>query len=336
MKDIRKTITIEEVAKEAKVSVATVSRVLNKSNLVSKSTAERVHKAVESMGYVPNPLARNLRKSESRTIMIVIPNFTNPYYPHILSGVTEASRSQGYSAMICVSDMCDTEKVLVEMLTAKRIDGAILLSCNRDDEWLKKYVDNFPLVQCSESVENISLPYVAIDNYQAMQDAFDYIQSLGHERIGFVSINNRFISTYLRTKCYYDMLDKMNFHGEPLIREVKDYDFESGRKAALELLSEKNPPTAIACVSDVLALGVIAAANERGLRVPEDISVVGFDDVDYTKIFHPYLTTIRQPCYELGWHSACELQKCIENGKNMDSKIILPHKLMVRESSGNI
>lgn len=328
--------TIEDVAQCANVSVATVSRVINKSSLVSEKTTQRVIETIEALGYVPNVSARNLRKRESRVVLVLAPNFANPYYSHILPGICDSARMLGYSAFICSGQTESQEQTLLEMLETKRADGAILFTCNYDDDWLANYSDKFPLVQTSEAVDGINIPYVAIDNYRAMRDSMEHVHSLGHEKIGFITIRNKFLSTRLRKAGYRDAVEEYYGHDavdESLIFEMDDYGFESGRKAAIQLLSRNDRPSAIVCASDVLALGVIAAARELNLRVPEDISVVGFDDVDYTKMFHPYLTTIRQPCYQLGWESMKVLQRCIERGTNLADRIVLPHELKKREST---
>lgn len=336
MRETENAATIEDVAGQAGVSVATVSRVINHSSLVSQKTTQRVMEAIETLGYVPNVSARNLRKRESRVVLVLAPNFTNPYYSHILPGICDSARLLGYSAFICSGKTENQEQTLAEMLETKRADGAILLTCNYDDFWLEKYADKFPLVQTSEAVEGVNLPYVAIDNDQAIHDSMDYVHALGHRRIGFVSIQNKFLSTQLRKNGYLDAIRAFEGEGavDPeLICETEDYGFESGRDAALRLLSRSDRPSAIVCGSDVLALGVIAGARELDLSVPEDLSVIGFDDVDYTKMFHPYLTTIRQPCYQLGWESMKILQKCITRGENSAERIVLPHELKRRESA---
>ncbi|MBD5393347.1 MAG: LacI family transcriptional regulator [Lachnospiraceae bacterium] len=325
-------MNISDVAVEAGVSVATVSRVLNQNGYVSEAAEKSVRSAIERLGYVPNISARNFRKQESRVILIVAPNFTNPYYSHILSGITETSRTAGYSAMIFSGKTSNKEDILAEMVVGNKADGAILLTCNLDDTWIMKYADKLPIVQCSEAVENSTIPYIAIDNYAAMKDSINYIQSLGHKRIGFITVKNLWISTKLRKQSYMDEMKKIGVSTKGLIREVNDYSFENGRLAAIDLIMQAHP-TAIACSSDVLALGAIAAAGEMGLSVPKDLSIIGFDDVDYTKMFHPYLTTIAQPCYELGKTSVEELIKCIQAKKNLSDKIVLNHKLKIRETT---
>jgi DNA-binding LacI/PurR family transcriptional regulator len=163
----------------------------------------------------------------------------------------------------------------------------------------------------------------------------EYLISLGHRRIAIISSENDYISTSLRLKGYQDTLLKngISQRKDYIIFASRDYSFKSGKSKAKELLSVSPRPTAIFCISDTLALGAITAAKELGYRVPEDVTVIGFDDVEHTTMFHPYITTVAQPCYQLGKQSAKLLYTQMSQEKNMPRQIILEHRLIVRESS---
>lgn len=328
--------TMADVAREAHVSVATVSRLLNKQGTVLPATAERVYAAIKKLSYEPNLLARNLRKNESRVILILSPNVTNPYYAHILSGIGDAATELGYSALICnTADDPVREKEALEMLKKHRADGAILMASSLGCGWLLEYANQYPLVQCCEYDPAVDISHVSIDNYLATQQTMEYLVNLGHKRIAIVSSENEYISTSLRLKGYRDTLEK---HGitprEDYIGYAsRDYSFMSGKKQAKELLSTIPRPTAIFCISDTLALGAITTAKEMGYRVPEDVTVIGFDDVEHTTMFHPYITTVAQPCYELGKQSTYLLHAQMTQGKGIPRQLILEHKLIIRESS---
>jgi LacI family transcriptional regulator, repressor for deo operon, udp, cdd, tsx, nupC, and nupG len=328
--------TMEDVAREAHVSVATVSRLLTKQGTVSPETAKRVYAAIEKYSYEPNLMARNFRKNESRVILIITPNMTNPYYAHILSGIGDAANELGYSALICnTADDTTREKEALDMLKKYRADGAILMASDMGCGWLLDYANHRPLVQCSEYDPTVDIPHVSIDNYRAAQQTMEYLIDFGHKRIALISSENEYISTNLRLKGYRDTLDK---HGitpreDYIIYASRDYSFKSGKMKAKELLGVTPCPTAIFCISDTLALGAITAAKELGFRVPEDVTVIGFDDVEYTTMFHPYITTVAQPCYELGKQSTHLLYNQMTQGKDVPRQIILEHKLIVRESS---
>lgn len=331
--------TITDVAREANVSVATVSRVLNNQNSVTPETSKRVYRAIEKLSFEPNMSARNLRRNETRVILIVAPNITNPYYAHILTGIGDAASESKYSALIynTAGDEA-SERAGLDMLKKRRADGAILLATEKNSTLIEEYALKYPIVQCSEYILNQDLPRVSIDNYKAATDIMEYIISLGHKRIATISSCNNYISTALRLQGYKDVL---NVHGLEVRQEYialanADYSFRSGKAAAFKLLEQKDRPTAIFCISDILALGAITAAKELGIRVPEDLTVIGFDDVDDTTMFHPYITTIAQPCYELGKESFRILHACMNNGEKTNMKVVLPHKFIIRESSAPI
>lgn len=328
---------IEDVAKSAGVSVATVSRVLNGVGSVLPETETRVREAVERLEYEPNLSARNLRKNESRIILILAPNFSNPYYSNVLSGICDVSRNLGYSTLIYNtydSDALD-ESLVAGLFQKNRADGMITLACNHDDRWLKKYAGIYPLVQCSEYVEGEEIPHISVDNRAAARESVRYLASLGHKRIGIITSANRYLSSVDRLRGYEDALAEAGLApDESLVACASaDYSFASGKQAARSLLSLADPPTAIFCVSDILAFGVIAAAGKMGLQVPWDLSVAGFDDVDYTTMFHPYLTTVAVPCYELGRRSMLLLYDHIRQKRGAETAVYLPHQFILRETT---
>ena len=328
--------TMADVAKEAQVSVATVSRLLNNLGTVSPDTADRVYAAIRKLAYEPNLMARNLRKNESRVILILAPNVTNPYYAHILSGIGDAAAELGYSALIfTTSDDLTREREALEMLKKRRSNGAILMASNLGCEWLLEYSDHFPVVQCSEFDPGVDIPHVSIDNYQATLETMEYLLSLGHTRIATISSENQYNSTNLRLKGYRNALVRQGIEvrEDYIAYASRDYSFNSGKARARELLGNHPHPTAIFCISDTLALGAITAAREMGYRVPEDVTVIGFDDVEDTTMFHPYITTVYQPCYELGKQSTQLLYALMTQRKDVPRQVVLPHQLIVRESS---
>ncbi len=330
--------TIEDVAKEAKVSVATVSRVLNNKKAVKEETCKRVYRAIDKLSFEPNMSARNLRRNETRVILIVTPNITNPYYAHILAGIGDCAQEAGYSALIHNTSGNEKRvKAGLDMLKKKRADGAILFASNMDSMWIKEYADEYPIVLCSEYPAKGHVPRVSIDNYKAAQDVMEYIIGMGHIRIATISSSNKYISTALRLRAYKESLlwHNIEVHEDYIVYADADYSFMSGKEAATKILKQKNRPTAIFCISDTIALGAITAAKELGIDVPSGLSVIGFDDVDDTTMFHPYITTIAQPCYDLGRQAFRILYNCMNDGK-ADEVTVLPHKFIIRESSGSI
>lgn len=330
-------VKIEDVARAAGVSVATVSRVLNEQGGVLPQTQDKVKKAVEALQYEPNLLARNLRKNESRIILILAPNFSNPYYSNVLSGICDVSRNLGYSTLIYNtydSNALD-ESLVTSLFQKNRADGMITLAVNRDDVWLSNYAEKYPLVQCSEYVEDAELPHISVDNRLAARESVQHLIAQGHRRIGIVTSKNRYLSSENRLRGYLDALEMAGIQrDEALIAYASaDYSFASGKQAARELLQLPEPPSAIFCVSDILALGAIASAGKLGMQVPWDLSVMGFDDVDYTTMFHPYLTTVAVPCYELGRSSMQLLYDQITQKQGTKREVYLPHSIVLRETT---
>ena len=329
-------VTIEQVARYAGVSVATVSRVLN-GTTVKPAAMEKVQNAIRDLDYIPNQSARNLRRNESCVILTLAPNFSNPFYSHILTGIGDMAHDRGYSVLICNSaGSADNEQHFLKMLDGHRADGAIVLGCRTDCGWLADYARRFHIVQCCEYVPEVDCPSVSIDNYAAALETVRYLYGLGHRRIAMLGAANKYISTRLRRKGYRDAMAEA---GLPVREEFyaeadADYSFTSGQAAAKTLLTREEHPTAIFCVSDILALSAISVAQEMGLSVPEQLTVTGFDDVDYTTMFHPYLTTVAQPCYEMGRMSV-ELLVTMLRGKDAPpvGRNFVPYRFVERESS---
>lgn len=329
-------VTISDVANKAGVSVATVSRVLNQKSKVSQKTIIRVQSAIDELSYEPNILARNFRRSESRVILILAPNITNPYYAHILSGIGAKARSLGYSALICTTDEDRLrESEYLDMLAKNRADGAILLAAENDEKYFENIASKFPLVQCAERFENLKTPNVCIDNYKAACDVIRHLADTDHKRIATISSVNGYTSTIQRLNGYKDQMLR---EGLEIIEDYtqygsRDYSFNSGYDAAKELFNLPDPPTAIFCISDMLALGAVHAASDMGLSVPIDVSIIGFDDVEYATTFSPKLSTVAQPCYMLGVKSMKLLFSLMNREKVDDTQIILDHDLIIRDSS---
>ncbi len=331
-------VTIADVAREAKVSVATVSRVLNNNSRVMPETTQRVEAAIEKLSYEPNILARNFRKNESRVILILAPNITNPYYANILTGIGAAARRLGYSVMICTTGGESAQELeFLSMLAKRRADGAILLSSVMQSRDLEKYARQHPIVQCCEYEPGTKIAHVAVDSYKAARRAVEYLIKTGHTRIATISSINGYPSTCMRLKGYYDALQEAGIPTrEDYVRYGSfDYSFQSGMVAAQGLLSMEQKPTAIFCISDMLALGAINGAQTMGLNVPEDVSVLGFDDVEHATMFRPQITTMAQPCHQLG-ECAAELLYDLMRGEGAQRlEIMLPSELKIRASTKN-
>lgn len=328
--------TISDVAREAKVSVATISRVLNNHPRVSPDTRKRVLEAIERLQYEPNVLARNFRRSESRVILVLCPNFTNPYYGNIVTGIADTARKHGYSAMFCTTQGDrDRERDFLDMLRTKRADGAILLATENSQKFLVHLAGQYPIIQCSEYFPDAGISHVAIDNYKAALHAVRYLTGLGHRQIGLVTSNDAYLSMSHRYQGYRAELERAGIAFNPAWVQYtgEGYHFSNGVKAIQTLLALPNRPTAVFCVSDILALGALRGALDLGYRVPEDLAVIGFDDVEYATMFKPHITTIRMPCYDLGATSMELLWGLMNGAAGPTRDRLLDFELVIRDST---
>ncbi len=334
----KKVVTIIDIAQAAGVSQATVSRVINQSGLVAEPTAKLVRETIERMGYVPNQQARNLRHSESGTVVVLLPNITNPFYASVFSGINEEMQRLGYQLYLCDTEGRNQEELLDQVIRRKQADGAILLQIGSEETWLQKYSRSFPVVQCCEYAEHCDAPYVTVSNEAAAYQAVSFLIQQGHRRIGIISSTNDFMSTRHRTEGYRRALLDGGLEYDAALTVYCDdsYSYPSSLKAAEQILSRKNRPDALFCFGDSVALAAVVAAKEMMIRVPEELSIVGFDDVIYTQMLHPYLTTVAQPCYELGQKASNILHRLMTTGDTPERCAVLPHSFIVRESTCSV
>lgn len=335
-------IKIADVAKEAGVSVATVSRVLNKNGPVSPEALEKVNLAIAKLNYQPNVWGRRLRRRESRMLLIFVTNISNPFYASIVAGIQEEARSHRFGTMLCITNGDrNRQQEFLELLFDGQADGAVTLCVDKDDKDIKKIAAKVPIVQCCEYCKDADIAHVSVDNFGAAEQIIRYLASLGHKKIGFIGSVNRFVSSEDRYRGYEAGLKQaeLPFNAEYTAYANWDYSFQSGIAAAKAILSKEDRPTALFCISDVLAMGAIRAAGQLGIKVPEELSVVGFDDVEYATMLNPMLTTVSQPLYALGKVSAELLIEQIETGEEKEKgkrEIFLEHKLVIRDSTAGI
>lgn len=329
--------TIKDVANAAKVSVATVSRVLNDDPKVKQETKERVNKVIQELNYSPNLLGRNLRRSYTKNILVLLPTISNTFYSAIIKGIRQELAKEGYKVMIGVTDLDpQIERQHIRLLETKLVDGIIFFAPQIAYKELEEVERQYPIVQCSEYLEEAKVSWVSIDNKRAAYDAAKYLIQLGHKKIAMITSKKKYTSSVLREKGFKEALKD---HHIPLPKNYiykTDYVPESGTKACLNLLGEKEPPTAIFTISDSLAVGVIRAIEDSGMRAGEDVDVIGFDNTFITKIYHPTITTISQPRFEMGVKAAQLLLKRIKAIDEDHEYVILEHELVRRESTRDL
>ncbi|SDM49791.1 LacI family DNA-binding transcriptional regulator [Sediminibacillus halophilus] len=325
--------TIHQVAKQAGVSVATVSRVLNGQNSVTAKTRIKVEDAIKKLNYEPSLLGRNLRNSESRLLLVLIPNISNPFYSEIINGIENTAIELGYNILLCETDTnAERENIYFDLVRKKMADGIISMDPAVNTDSLIRLAENHAIIQCSEYAVDSGIPYVTIDNAQAAYRAVKHLIKIGHQRIALINSDKKFLYARQRQLGYQKALEENDMGLEDsLIVHTKGLDFSYGQQAMKKILMQKERPTAIFAVSDLLAIGALKEIHNQGLRVPEDIAIIGFDKIAFSNMTHPTLTTISQPMYEMGKAAADMLVKKIQ-GEEVES-LILEHELVIREST---
>ncbi|AZR74832.1 hypothetical protein BBF96_05275 [Anoxybacter fermentans] len=328
---------MDEVAKLAGVSKATVSRVLNKSDLVQPETREKVIWAMEKLNYKPNMIARYLRKQETELIGIILPDMSNPFYSKVLKGIEEVAYKFGYDVVLMNTNYSEErEKNSFKTLLERRAEG-VLFMCHRLDNEKMKWLEEFtlPSVIISRTIRNNhKIPFVNIDNVQGGYDATRYLISLGHRKIAMISGPFDDENSSLdRIAGYIKAISEANIPFNDHYLKEGDFTFVTAEKLVKELLTLPDPPTAIFAVSDETAIGAIRGALDLGYKVPEDLSIIGFDNLEIASYYNPTLTTIAQPMTEMGRRATQILINIIEKRLIKELQVILPHKLIVREST---
>jgi LacI family transcriptional regulator, repressor for deo operon, udp, cdd, tsx, nupC, and nupG len=330
---------IHAVAKRAGVSTATVSRVLSRPDVVAPDTRLKVLKAVEHLGYAPNSAAKHLRTRRSGKILVTVPDISNPFFSLILQGIEDAAQREGYAVLLGDTQHNEArEERYALMLRRKEADGLIFLG-HRLPKAAAELV-NFMAPQCAPIVNGcefsagLGVPGVHIDNAIAAAQAMDHLYGLGHRHIAVVTGPLESPLSRDRLRGTRSSAQARNVESALLVM-TGDFSIESGAKAAQQLLARADPPTAIFCFNDEMAIGVIDAARERGVNVPRDLSVVGFDDIRFARHVEPPLTTVAQPMRDIG-HGTVRLLLDILAGRLLPpTSITLPHALIVRRSTAS-
>lgn len=331
---MQKSMTIQEVAQLAGVSVATVSRVLNNSPLVKEKTREKVLSVIQKFDYQPNLLGRDLRRSETMKVLVVTPSLDIPIFADIVKGIEDRAKEDGYYVLVCpTSNHLDRERELFQMLKTRLADGVITFSSKLSKEELSELGQRNNIVQCCEFTYASHTCCVSINDEQAAFDAVRHLITLGHSRIALLGGSESVHSTRLRHDGYKRALEQHHIPYREELIKYGDYDHQAGAKLADELLQLNDPPSAIFCMSDSTAIGCVNAIRNKGHTIPHNIAVMGFDNTREATMSSPTLTTIHQPKYNLGY-TAMDL--LIHNMTQPDKKyenVTLAHQLIEREST---
>ena len=325
--------TIQEVAKKAGVSVATVSRVINNPSIVTEKTRLKVEQVINALNYEPSVLGRNLRTSESRLLLALIPSISNPFYTEIINGIEDIAIEQGYNILLCATDSNpNREDIYFNLLKSRLADGIISMDPTVNKTKLLELASKYPVVQCSEYDEDGSISFVTINNELAAYHAVRHLIKIGHKKIALINSHKKYLYARERRQGFEKALKEFNLPINPdWIYNTDSLGFEQGQQAMRHLLTVTERPTAVFAVSDILAIGALKEININGLHVPNDIALIGFDKISFSNMTHPTLTTISQPGYKMGSTSATMLINKIR-GQKVNS-VFLDHELVIREST---
>lgn len=326
---------IKDVARLAGVSVTTVSRVLNGERYVKEDLKQRVNLAIEELGYAPSHIARSLVRNKTNLIGVIVPDITSSFYATILSSIEEAASDNDYNLLVCnISEDIDKEQKYLNVFQEMRVEGIIIMHEKINDE-IRGIIHKMKIPVIFSSVKPMEQEFISVivDDYKAAYDATNYLIGLGHDAIGFIGGDMRDITSGQNR--YSGYRNALTNSGIRIIHEYirfGDYKVKSGYEQMKELLRVKQPPTAVFAVSDDMAVGAMNCIRDHGLRVPEDISIVGFDGSQLTELTRPTLTSMEQPIHEMGKVTMQVLLKQVETGEVPDRDIILEHRLVARES----
>jgi LacI family transcriptional regulator len=332
------TVTLRDVARMAGVHPGTVSRALNADtrSLVNPATAQRVLDVAEQLGYRPNPIARGLKTNRSMTVGVLVPDLMNPLFAAIVRGIEDRLAPAGYTLLITNTDNdLERERTDFEAMRARQVDGLITATAQRDHRLITEVVGlDAKIVLVNRSVDDNALPAVTVDDRAGARLAVEHLLALGHRRIAHLA-GPRDVSTGFRR--HHGFVETMRDHGVEVDPELvlfsNGFIEPEGARVCRELIARGAGFTAIVAGNDLMALGCYDALAEHGLRCPQDVSVVGFNDMPFADRFQPALTTVRIPHYEIGAAGA-ELMLALLSGEDVPPRqILLDPELVVRDSS---
>lgn len=327
--------TIRAVAELAGVSVATVSRALQKPDLVSAKTRRRVLEAIDKTGYQPNLMAVRFRSRKSGNIVVLVPTIANTFFSKVIDGIQHAARERGYGILLCNTlGKEELENEYTQLVESFQADGVIQLRAYDPFARSLKRREQPPMVNACEVMDDAKCPTVRIDNVAAARAITDHLIRHGHRRIGFIKGPSKSPLTRDRQLGYQQGLEAAGIPFDESLLSPGQFTLQSGHRAAGELITRNKPPTAIFCENDEMAIGAIQRIKEAGLRVPQDISVAGFDDISFASYCEPPLTTIAQPTEGFGVTAVNLLIDLLEGEGGNNQQVVLPYDLVVRGSTG--
>ena len=328
--------SIKDVAKEAGVSIATVSRVLNDIDVVNEDTKKKVLDAIKKLGYRPNIVARSLKTQKTSTIGILIPDIASQFYPDIVRGAEDVTNIYDYNIILCNSDFdVEKEKEYLRVLKEKMVDGVIYISSSINEEILDLINElDLKTVLVETKDKDGRLPSVTIDNISASYEGKKYLIDLVLKNLAFIGVNGENMNAW--GERYIGFVNALKDSGLELDEELcyfKNLTVKTGYQAIQRFTENNKKFDGIVCASDEIAMGVINALREKGIKVPEDVSVIGFNNNILGEIFYPNLTTISQPSYDMGSVAVRMLIKILNKRELDNPNYVLNYEIIKREST---
>ncbi|MED4238271.1 LacI family DNA-binding transcriptional regulator [Priestia megaterium] len=328
--------TIYDVAKLSGLSKTTVSRVINNHSYVSEEKKNLVLKAMKELNYTPNPSARKLRGQVTTTIGVIVPRIVNPFFSYLVDSIEQVAYKNGYHVLIFQSNE-DKEKELafLNLLKTKQVDGIIMTSIENDWSIIEPFTESGPILLCNEYVNNASVPIVRLDQYKGAYIGVKHLLEKGHRKIGYCT-GGLFAEEGKdkdRNQGYQRALQEAGIEPDPKWIFVNQHSIEDGKQVVKKILSMEDRPTAIFTGSDEIAGGMMIEAKECGLKVPNDLAIIGFDDQPLAQMLDPKLTTIRQPIDQMGIKAMETLIDMLNDSEVKVETFELPIELVVRSST---
>lgn len=327
--------SIKDVAREAGVSIATVSRVLNDIDVVNEDTKKKVLDAISKLGYRPNIVARSLKTQRTKTVGILVPDISSGFYPEIVRGAEDVANIYDYNVILCNSDFDgEKEKEYLRVLKEKMVDGVIYMSSSLQEETLDIINElNLTTVLVETKDKEESLPSVTIDNTKASNEITSYLLNKGLSKIAFAGAKRENMNAWEdRYIGYEEALKNKGVEVDEALVYAGGLKVKSGYEAVEYFENSNKEYDAVVCASDEIAMGVINALREKGKKVPEDVSVVGFNDNIMSSVFYPKITTIKQPSYDMGSVAMRMLIKMLSKRELDESQFVLNYELIERDS----
>lgn len=331
--------TVLDVAKLAGVAPITVSRVINRSGYFSKETQKRVEAAADELGYVQNSVARSLRSSRTNTIALIVSDITNPFFTNLARGVEDTASDAGYTVFFCNTDeLTAEEEKYTQVLLQKQVDGFLLVPSHSSSHSIQRIQDrNIPLVIIDRWVPEVEVDCVRCDSESGSYQLTRLLLSLGHRNIAVISGPSDVSTATDRVHGYRKALEESGLPFDETLVQYGEFIQSSGYALTQKIIAMDPRPTAIFGANNFIAIGVVKALNDAGIKVPDEISVVGFDDLPETLVVSPFLTVASQPSYEMGCQATrLLLERLAKKDKGQKQQIILPTHVIVRGSTAKV